>query len=89
MSVATEPAVAYTVLDYGDSAMLLEFDSAAEVLEWVSALGAAALPGVVDIVPASRTVLVVLDGPRYQGIIRQRLRKLRVGAIKPSPRETP
>ena len=34
----------------------------------------------VDIVPAARTVLVKLDGPRYQGVIRQRLRKMRVTA---------
>jgi KipI family sensor histidine kinase inhibitor len=68
----TADLVASTVLDYGDHALLLQCGSTADVLAWAAALRAAALPGVVDIVPASRTVLVKLDGPR------QRLRKLRV-----------
>ena len=70
--------VAATVLDYGDQALLLQFDNSADVLAWTAALHEAALPGVLDIVPAARTVLVKLDGPRYQGVTRQRLRKLRV-----------
>jgi KipI family sensor histidine kinase inhibitor len=49
-------------------------------LAWADALQAAAIPGVVDVVPAARTVLVKLDGPRFQGVIRQRLRKMRVDA---------
>jgi KipI family sensor histidine kinase inhibitor len=69
-----------TVHDYGDQALLLEFDSTAEVLAWTEALRAAALLGVLDIVPASRTVLIKLDGPRYQAPTRQRLAKLRVSA---------
>ena len=64
--------------DYGDQALLLEFDSTAEVLAWSDALREADLLGVVDIVPASRTVLLKLDGPRYQAPTRQRLSKLRV-----------
>ena len=55
-----------TVTDYGDQALLLQFDSTAEVLAWSDVLRDADLPGVVDIVPASRTVLIKLDGPRYQ-----------------------
>src|SRR3982074_500604 len=74
-----------TVHDYGDQALLLQFDSTAEVLAWADALREAALPGVLDIVPAARTVLVKLDGPRYQGLIRQRLRKLRVTADTTAP----
>jgi KipI family sensor histidine kinase inhibitor len=49
-------------------------------LAWTEALRAAALLGVLDIVPASRTVLIKLDGPRYQAPTRQRLAKLRVSA---------
>jgi KipI family sensor histidine kinase inhibitor len=67
-----------TVLDYGDQALLLQFDSTADVLAWTAALRDATLPGVLDIVPASRTVLVKLDGPRYQSVTRHRLRKLRI-----------
>ncbi|ORA09912.1 5-oxoprolinase subunit PxpB [Mycobacterium asiaticum] len=70
--------LACDVVDYGDQALLLQCDSTADVLAWADALRAAALPGVVDIVPASRTVLVKLHGPRFQGVTRQRLRKLRV-----------
>lgn len=67
-----------TVVDYGDRALMVQCGSTAEVLAWADALRAAAIPGVVDVVPAARTVLVKLDGPRYQGVIRQRLRKVRV-----------
>ncbi|SRX92554.1 hypothetical protein MSP7336_00780 [Mycobacterium shimoidei] len=71
-------SLADMVLDYGDQALLLQFDNTADVLAWAAALREAALPGVLDIVPASRTVLIKLDGPRYQGVVRNRLRKLRV-----------
>ena len=69
-----------TVHDYGDQALLLEFDSTAEVLAWADALREAELLGVLDIVPASRTILLKLAGPRYQAPTRQRLGKLRVTA---------
>ncbi len=77
--------VGNTVLDYGDQALMLQCGSTAEVLAWADALRTAALPGVVDIVPAARTVLVKLDGPRNQGVIRQRLRKMRVTADEAAP----
>jgi KipI family sensor histidine kinase inhibitor len=73
------------VLDYGDQALMLQCGSTAEVLAWAEALRAAALPGVVDIVPAARTVVVKLDGPRGQGVIRQRLRKMRVTPDQDAP----
>jgi KipI family sensor histidine kinase inhibitor len=76
--ISTDLVLCDAVLDYGDQALMLECGSTADVLAAADALRAAALPGVVDIVPASRTVLVKLDGPRYQGVIRQRLRKLGV-----------
>lgn len=69
-----------TIHDYSDQALLLEFDSTAEVLAWADALREAELLGVLDIVPASRTVLLKLAGPRYQAPTRQRLGKLRVAA---------
>jgi KipI family sensor histidine kinase inhibitor len=67
-----------TVHDYGDQALLLEFDSTAEVLAWTDAIRRAELLGVLDIVPASRTVLLKLAGPRYQAPTRQRLSTLRL-----------
>jgi len=78
MDISPELVLAKAVLDYGDQALMLECGSTADVLAWAAALRAAALPGVVDIVPAARTVLVKLDGPRYQGVTRQRLRKFPV-----------
>ncbi|MCV7281559.1 allophanate hydrolase subunit 1 [Mycolicibacterium flavescens] len=69
-----------TVRDYGDQALLLEFDSTAEVLAWMDAIRQAELPGVLDIVPAARTILVKLVGPRYQAPTRQRLGTLRISA---------
>jgi KipI family sensor histidine kinase inhibitor len=79
--------VADTVLDYGDHALMLQCGSTADVLAWAAALRAAALPGVVDIVAAARTVLVKLDAPRYQGVTRQRMRKLRVTPDTVAPAE--
>ncbi len=72
--------MAMTVVDYGDQALILQCDTTAEVLAWTEELRAARLPGVLDIVPASVTVLVKLDGPRFQGVTRQRIRRLRVAA---------
>ena len=66
------------VLDYGDRALLLEFDGTAEVLAWTETLRAADLLGVVDIVPAARTILVKLAGSQYQAPTRQRLRQVRL-----------
>ncbi|UJL29740.1 allophanate hydrolase subunit 1 [Mycolicibacterium vanbaalenii] len=65
------------ILDYGDRALLLEFDGSAEVLAWTDAVRAADLPGVEDVVPAARTVLVKLAGSRYRAPTRQRLAAVR------------
>jgi KipI family sensor histidine kinase inhibitor len=75
------------VLDYGDQALLLQFESTAEVLAWTDALHDAAMRGVLDIVPAARTVLLKLDGPGRQSAIRRRLGTLTVapGATARSP----
>jgi KipI family sensor histidine kinase inhibitor len=69
-----------TTYDYGDQALLLEFENTTEVLAWTDAIRDAELLGVLDIVPASRTVLVKLAGPRYLAPTRQRLSKLHIGA---------
>src|SRR5271157_2961170 len=91
MSVAMDLGVAHAVLDYGDQALLLQFDSTTDVLAWAAALREAALPGVLDIVPASRTVLLKLDGPRHLSAVRHRLRTLRVtpNAVATAPPEEP
>ncbi|GAB1645462.1 5-oxoprolinase subunit B family protein [Krasilnikovia sp. MM14-A1259] len=50
-----------TFLPCGREAVLVEVDGLDEALALYAALRAAALPGVVDLVPAARTVLVCLD----------------------------
>jgi len=74
MNVASD--LKATVRDYGDTALLCEFGDTAEVLAWAQAIREAQWPGVVDIVPASVTVLIKLAAPRYQLPTRQRLGKL-------------
>jgi KipI family sensor histidine kinase inhibitor len=74
MSVATD----LRVLDYGDHALLLECESTADVLAWADALRQEDLTGVTDILPASRTVMVKVDGARFLPVIRQRIQQLRV-----------
>ncbi len=64
------------ILDYGDQALLLQFDSTPEVLAWSAALRDAAMPDVLDIVPAARTILLTLDGPDRQSTTRRRLHAL-------------
>lgn len=50
------------LLPYGPRAVLAEMDTLDEVMASSAAWRAAGLPGVVEIVPAARTVLVVHDG---------------------------
>jgi KipI family sensor histidine kinase inhibitor len=76
-----------TVLDYGDAALMVQLGSTAEVVAWADALREADLPGVLDVVPAARTVLVTLNGPRYQGDVRQRLLRMRVADDEAAPAE--
>ncbi len=66
------------IRDYGDRALLLECESTDEVLALTAALNAAQIPGVLDVVPASRTVLLELAGPRDQAPTRQLLARLQV-----------
>ncbi|HWH31378.1 MAG TPA: 5-oxoprolinase subunit PxpB [Egibacteraceae bacterium] len=49
---------------YGSHAALLLFDDAAEVQPWVRAARDANLPGVVDVVPGARSVVIVGDPAR-------------------------
>lgn len=65
------------IRDYGDRALLIECDSTTEVLAWTETLRAAELPGVDDLVPAARTVLIKLAGVEYQAPTRQRLHTVR------------
>ena len=57
------PGSELRVLPYGDRALLVEVDGLAAVAAVRAALARSPLPGQVDLVPAARTVLVVLDRP--------------------------
>lgn len=48
----------------GDTALLIELHGLADVLAWTAALRAAAVPGVLDVVPGASTVLVRWDARR-------------------------
>ena len=68
------------IRDYGDRALLVECASTEEVLALTTALNEAKIPGVLDIVPASRTILLELADPRDQAPTRQVLARLQVNA---------
>jgi KipI family sensor histidine kinase inhibitor len=61
--VAQEAAAGIRVLPCGDRALLVEVADLPAVAAVRAALAAAPLPGQRDLVPAARTVLVVLDRP--------------------------
>lgn len=69
------------LLNYGDRALLLEVADTDEVIGWTTAIHDAALPGVVDLVPGARTVLVIGDAPQVIPRLQKDLKAL-------SPRET-
>jgi KipI family sensor histidine kinase inhibitor len=75
-----------TIRDYGDRALLLECESTEQVLALAAALREAHLPGILDIVPAARTVLIALSDPVFQAPTRQRLKQLPIDAAGPGPR---
>ena len=75
-----------TIRDYGDRALLLECGSTDEVLAVAGALRAAELPGVTDIIPGARTVLVALSEPTHQAPTRTRLADIEVSAAAMSVR---
>jgi len=66
------------IRDYGDRALLLECGSTDEVLTCAAALREACIPGVTDIVPGARTVLVTLTDPGHQAPARARLAGLHI-----------
>ena len=65
-----------TVLPYGDRALLVELGSTDRVTAWTAALSAEALPGVLDLVPAAETLLVVADEGVDAPGLGDRLRRL-------------
>jgi allophanate hydrolase subunit 1 len=56
--------VSRRLLPSGDAALLVECDSLEEVLALHDALAAESKPGIVELVPAARTILVAIDPAR-------------------------
>ena len=59
------------VLPYGPRAVLVEFESLDRVMAAATDWRLAALPGVIDVVPAARTVLVTHDGSLDTEMLRE------------------
>jgi len=72
------------ILDYGDQGLLIECGSTAEVLGLADVLRSTTPPGVVDIVPGARTVLVTLTEPARQASTRAWLAGLPAPAAQES-----
>jgi KipI family sensor histidine kinase inhibitor len=73
------------LLPYGDAGLLLEVADTAEVVVLADACRAADLPGVLDVVPAARTVLLVLEPGTELASVRQAVEKLEVRAGEDAP----
>lgn len=50
-----------TILPAGESAVLVEYDELPSVLGNFRALDASRIPGVIDLIPAARTILIKYD----------------------------
>jgi KipI family sensor histidine kinase inhibitor len=72
--------VSVDVRPYGDRALLVELEDTPAVVAWTAAVRAAGLVGVVDVVPAARTVLVVAGSARDADALRQPLAAVAPGA---------
>jgi KipI family sensor histidine kinase inhibitor len=72
--------VTVELLPYGDHALLVEVGDTGGVVAYVDALRSIDHPGVADVVPAARTVLVVAHTSRDVPALRQALADLAPGA---------
>lgn len=73
------------IRDYGDRALLIECDSPDEVLALAAELRTNPPPGLADIVPGARTLLVSLTEPGHQAPARARLSGMRPAASAEAP----
>jgi KipI family sensor histidine kinase inhibitor len=67
-----------TVLPYGDRALLVELEDTDRVVAWAQVLREQPLPGVVDLVPAAATLLVIVDEGADVTAVRRGLEGLEV-----------
>lgn len=73
-----------TVLAYGDRALLIELGDTERVVAWVDALRQRRLEGVVDVIPAAETVLVVADEYTHPSSLRAALTAIHAPPLEPS-----
>lgn len=80
----------YLVREYGDRALLLECGSTDEVLALAAVLRDENLPGVTDIVPGARTVLLTFAAAEPPSALMSRLAEIRIPApsVSSAPRPT-
>lgn len=64
------------IRDYGDRALLVECGGTDVALALTAQAHSAAIPGVVDVVPAAQTVLIELAHPRFQAPARRLLAQM-------------
>lgn len=67
-----------SVLAYGDRALLVELEDTDRVVAWAQALREQPPPGVVDLVPAAATLLVIIDEGADVAAVRRVLEGLRI-----------
>jgi KipI family sensor histidine kinase inhibitor len=73
------------ILPFGDAALLVELDDLDEVLRLAAAVRSAGWDGVLDVVPAARTVLVVTEpGTALEPLVKQ-VTSLSTSAVSATP----
>ncbi|TDE95951.1 5-oxoprolinase subunit PxpB [Occultella glacieicola] len=73
----------------GERAVLVEVDTLAQTHALATALGAASDPRILDVVPAARTVLVVVDTTAHLADVAARVRTLDLTAVEAAPAGDP
>jgi KipI family sensor histidine kinase inhibitor len=73
------------ILTFGDAALLVELDDLDEVLRLAAAVRSAGWDGVLDVVPAARTVLIVTEpGTALEPLVKQ-VTSLSTSAVSATP----
>ena len=73
------------IMVVGDTGLLVELDELPAVLALAAAVRAAPPPGLIDVVPGARTVLLTLTAGTDLGVTRREL----LASIPTAPRATP
>jgi KipI family sensor histidine kinase inhibitor len=77
------------ILPFGEGALLAEFTTLDDVLAHYTALSASLPPGVTELVPAARTILVTFAAPASTAVVRQWLEQTAPHDAETSTAEDP